>query len=228
MRHFLCRAEKLGIPVLLVLCLLWLAGCGALVTSTPPIQATGSTAIAQAYPTPQGTRMVYHNALTTQAQGWANSPQCVFTSNGLSVRPSSGQAYICLAPTAPLTDAAITVKVQQSTGSPTHAFGIAFRHASPKNYYFFGVDGRGRFTLTVVVNDVSHNVIPFTAKPAIHTGANATNQLQVIMKGQNVTLLVNGTAIGQATLTTFASGTVGLRGINDGAVEFQQLAIAPV
>ena len=118
--------------------------------------------------------------------------------------------------------------VQQTSGPPTHAFGIAFRHAAPKSYYFFGIDGRGRFTFTTVVNDVSHTVIPFTPKAAIHTGANARNQLQVIARGQVITLLVNGTPVGQATLSTFASGIVGLRGINDGEVVFQQLSIAPV
>jgi hypothetical protein len=51
-----------------------------------------------------------------------------------------------------------------ASGPPTHAFGIAFRHAAPKSYYFFGIDGRGRFTSTTVVNDVSHTVIPFTPK----------------------------------------------------------------
>lgn len=207
---------------------LWLAGCGTLVTPSPPIQATGSTAVAKPYPTPSSTQVFYSNALTAPAAGWANGPECVFTGNGLKVRPNGGQAYICLAPTSPLADVSITVMVQQVSGPLTHAFGIAFRHAAPKSYYFFGIDGRGRFTLTVVVNDVSHTVIPFTRKAAIHTGANATNQLQVIAKGQLITLLVNGTPVGQATLSTFASGTVGLRGINDGEVVFQQLSIAPV
>lgn len=118
--------------------------------------------------------------------------------------------------------------MQQTSGPPTHTFGIAFRHAAPKSYYFFGIDGRGRFTSTTVVNDVSHTVIPFTPKAAIHTGANARNQLQVITRGQVITLLVNGTPVGQATLSTFASGIVGLCGINDGEVVFQQLSIAPV
>jgi hypothetical protein len=65
-------------------------------------------------------------------------------------------------------------------------------------------------------------------KAAIHIGANATNQLQVIARGQFITLLVHGTPVGQATLSTFASGIVGLRGINDGEVVFQQLSIALV
>src|SRR5579859_3546373 len=150
-----------------------LAGCGALVTSPPPsIQATGSTAIVKSYPTPQGTLAIYSNALTTLTPGWAHSPECTFTSTGLMVRPNGGKAYICLAPTSPLTDASITVTVQETSGSMNHAYGIAFRHASPQNYYFFGIDGHGRFTFTIVVNDVSHTIIPFTAAPTIRTGTN--------------------------------------------------------
>lgn len=208
--------------------ILWLAGCGALVTSSPSLQATGSTAVVKPYPTPSSTQSLYSNALTTPTAGWANGPQCVFTSNGLVVRPSGGQAYVCLAPISPLTDVAVTVTVHQASGPPTHAFGLAFRHAAPKSYYFFGIDGRGRFTFTTVVNDVSHIVIPFIAKAAIHTGTKATNQLQVIAKGQVMTLVVNGTPVGQATLSTFPSGTVGLRGINNGDVVFQHLSIAQV
>lgn len=119
-----------------------------------------------------------------------------------------------------------TALVQQTSGSQSHAFGIAFHHTAPKNYYFFGIDARGRFTLTVVVNDVSHVVLPFTRNMVIHMGMNVTNHLQVIMKGQIATLLVNGSPVGQATLSTFAAGTVGLRGINDGEVIFQQLVIS--
>ena len=226
MRHTIRRIGTIGIVSFLAL---WLAGCGALVTTpAPPIQATGSTAITQPYPTPVTTRTLYNNALTQQATGWANNPSCTFTSNGLTIHPSGGQAYICLAPTTPVADMSATVSVQQTTGSQNHAFGIAFHHAAPKNYYFFGIDARGRFTLTVVVNDVSHVVLPFTHSTIVHIGMNVTNQLQVIMKGQHATLLVNGSPVGQATLSTFTNGTIGLRGINDGEVRFQQLSISPV
>lgn len=222
----LTRVGRAG--MLCVLGLL-LTACGALVTSPPPaLTATGSTAVARTYPTPQATTTLYSNSLTQQASGWAAGSTCAFTSKGLAVQPSSGQAYICLAPLNPPADLAITVTVQQTTGSVQHAFGIAFRHSAPKNYYFFGIDTHGRFTLTVVVNDVKHPVLPFTANAAIHQGINATNQLQIIVKGNLVTMLVNGSPVGQATLTTFASGGVGLRGINDGVVVFRQLTIAPV
>ncbi len=217
-----CVVGAIGLMALL------LVGCGALVTSSPSLQTTGSTAVVKPYPTSSSRQPLYSAALTAPAAGWASGPECVFTSNGLAVRPNGGQAYICLAPTSPLSDVSITVTVQQTSGPPTHAFGIAFRHAAPKSYYFFGIDGRGRFMLTVVVNGVSHTVIPFTPQAAIRTGANATNHLQVIAKSQVITLLVNGTPVGQATLSTFSSGTVGLRGINDGEVVFQQLSIAQV
>ncbi len=226
MRHSLRYILMTVVLSLLVVCL---TACGALVTSPPPpIKATGSTAITSPYPTPDPTQTLYSNMLTQQTAGWANSPTCVFTSNGLVVRPDGGQAYLCLAPISPIGDMAASVTVQQKSGTQDQAFGIAFHHASPKNYYFFGVDGRGRFTATVVVNDVRHIVIPFTSSTAIHTGANATNRLQVIAKGHCLTFLVNSVAVGQATLSTFATGTVGLRGINDGEVTFQQLSISPI
>lgn len=206
----------------------WLAGCGALVMPSPPLQATASTAVVKSYPTPNSTQSIYINALTAPAAGWASGPECAFTGNGLVVRPNGGQAYICLAPTAPLADVSVTVTVQQTSGPLTHAFGIALRHDAPKNYYFLGIDGKGRFTFTTVVNDVSHTIIPFTSNAAIHSGTNAINRLQVITKGEIMTLLVNGAPVGQATLTTFTSGTIGLRGINNGDVVFQQLSIARV
>lgn len=206
----------------------WLSGCGALETQQPSLQATASTAVVRPYPTPGNAHPLYSNALTAPAEGWVSGQECTFTSSGLAVRPGGGQAYICLAPTAPLTDVSVTVMARQTSGSLNHAFGIAFRHAASKSYYFFGIDGRGRYTLTTVINDVSHTIIPFTPQKAIHSGAGASNQLQVIARGQNITLLVNGTPVEQATLATFASGTVGLRGINDGEVVFQQLSIAPV
>lgn len=213
-------------PGILSLMALLLAGCGALETPSPPVQATVSTAVTKAYPPPSSTQILYSNALTAPAPGWASGPPCVFTSRGLAVRPAGGQAYICLAPTSLLRDVSVTVTVQQTSGPPTHAFGIAFRHATPKNYYFFGINGRGRFIFTTVINDISYTIIPFTPKVVIHTGINATNQLQVIARGHDITLYVNGTPIGQVALSTFAGGRVGLRGISDGEVVFRQLSIA--
>ena len=220
------RLSLLIVPLLVVVVL---AGCGALETSTPVPKATGSTAVSKPYPTPdiQRTRTIYSSTLNALGTGWASGSMCTFTSNGLAVHPNGGQAYICLAPTQPLTDVSIRVTTQQQTGATNHAYGIAFRHTSSHNYYFFAIDGQGRFILTIVINDVSHTVIPFTRNLAIHAG-NTPNVLQVTIKGQTATLFVNAVPVGQATLSTFAHGTVGMRGINDGVVLFSHLAIVPV
>lgn len=213
----------------LALALGGVSGCGALVTSAPPpIHATYSTHVTTPAATPGAAAPVYQNALTAGATpaGWSSNPVCDFTPAGLLVKPANGQAYICLAPAASLGDVAVSATVAQQSGAATHAAGIAFRHSAPKSYYFFGVDEGGRYTLTVVTNDVSQTVIPFTANAAIHSGAGAANHLQVVAHGQAVTLFVNGTAVGQATLSTYASGTVGLRGVNDGQTRFTDLTIA--
>ena len=225
-RKNIYRLSFLIVPLLF---LVVLAGCGALETSAPVPKATGSTHVSQPYPTPDIKRnsTIYSNPLNAPVSGWANGATCTFTSNGLAVHPNSGQAYICLAPTQPLTDVFIRVTTQQQSGATNHAYGIAFRHASSHNYYFFGIDGLGRFILTIVINDVSHTVIPFTHNVAIHTG-NASNTLQVTIKGQTATLFVNAAPVGQATLSTFAQGAVGMRGINDGVVLFSHLSIVSV
>ena len=173
------------------------AGCGALVgPSAPAIQATYSTQVPQNFATPNASNKFYASTLTTGGGGWSTDPVCKFSSQGLTVAPASGQAYICLAPTAPIADAGISVTVRQLSGSTNHAFGLVFRHSAPKSYYFFGVDGRGRYTLDVVVNDVSHTVVPFTVNPAIHSGVGTSNTLQVVIRGQQATLIVNGTPVG--------------------------------
>src|ERR1700736_3792619 len=113
MRHF-SRYRRAGIVSIIALIALFVAGCGAIVTSSPPLQATASTSVVKSYPTPGSAQSLYSNALTAPATGWASGPECSFTSSGLMVRPQGGQAYICFAPTAALTDVSVTVTVQQT------------------------------------------------------------------------------------------------------------------
>lgn len=207
---------------------LLIVACGALVTSAPKITATGSTLIKQPYSTPSAAQVLYDQPLTQASAGWASNSACSFSSIGLDVQPQGGQAYICLAPLTPPSNVSVTVTVQQISGSGRQAYGIVFRHSAPHNYDFFGIDSHGHFTLTIVVNDVKRVVLPFTASKVIHQGLNAVNELQVIIKGQQVTLLINETPVGQAILSAFARGGVGLRGIDDGHVLFRHLVIAAV
>src|ERR1700724_772873 len=100
--------QRVGVACSIGVIALWLAGCGAIVTSSPPSQATTSTSGVKSYPTPGSAQSLYSNALTVQAAGWASGPECTFTRSGLVVQPNGGQAYICLAPTSSLTDFSVT------------------------------------------------------------------------------------------------------------------------
>lgn len=226
MQRWIARGLRCGGIALLSLAV---SACGALATTPPPTQGSGSASVTQPYPTPGTATPLYQASLATATAGWAtdgSTSPCTFANGGLTVSPMSGQAYICLAPMTPASDMAVTVTVRQLSGPPTHGYGIAFRHTVPKSYYFFGINGQQRFTLTIVTNDVSQTVIPFTLAPAIN--ASGENQLRVIMRGQVATLFVNNSAVGQATLTAFAQGVAGLRGVNDGTVVFRDLVVAPL
>ncbi len=212
---------------LLIVGILGLSGCGALVTTPPPVvHGSGSTSIANPYPTPQAQQAPLYSATLTQGTvGWASGPICAFGPRGLSVLPQQGQAYICLAPLATTSDFSASVTVRQMTGTTNQAFGIAFPHNDPKSYDFFGIDAHGRFTVTVEIADRCTTIIPFTLNAAIHPGLGSPNTLQVIVQGANATFFVNATPVGQATLSDFKNGSFGLRGINDGTTVFQDLVI---
>ena len=221
----LARFRWLSLPICGALLTVILGGCGALAAHPTHVSATYSTHIQTPVPTPQASSVVYQASLIGSTPGWSSNPVCDFTSAGLVIKPSGGQAYICLAPTSPIANGSISVTVTRLSGAPDHAFGIAFRHNEPKSYYFFGVDGRGRFTLDVVTNDVSQTIIPFTVSPAVRAGTGAVNTLNVATSGQTVLLTINGTQVAQATIAAFTSGAVGLRGINAGSVRFTQLTV---
>lgn len=199
-------------------------GCGALVSSPPVVNDKGTTHGTITAPTAT-TRTIYSSDLRTMQPGWASGPICSFTAQGLQVNPQNNQAYICLAPIPAQMNMSISVVVQQVNGAPNHGYGIAFRHNDPKSYYFFAIDSGGRFRVDTVINDRSTTLIPFTANAAIVKGLGRSNTLLVIVQGQQATFLVNGTPVGQATLKTFGNGTIGLRGVSDGAVLFTQFSV---
>lgn len=225
-RSFVSRKLQISALGASVCLTMLVSGCGALVHSSAPISATYTTHVSATVQAPSATATVYQASLLGSTPQWSTQPTCTFTPSGLEVKPSAGQAYICLAPPAAMKNVIASVDVQQVSGSPDHAYGLAFRHNQPKSYYFFGIDGHGRFTLAVVRNDVSTTVIPFMVSAAIHQGIQATNRLEVVAQGEQITLLVNGTVVAQATLSTYSSGTVGLRGVNDGTVRFTHLLLA--
>jgi hypothetical protein len=172
-------------------------------TNTTPTATTGPAATT----TPAET-VVYSNALTTASEGWNTGSNCGFKSDGYHINGS----FICYAPTNPVGDGTITVTAKQLSGPTDSAYGIVFRRASKGNYYAFEVDGGGHWIFYKTINGTASTINDFKLDPAIKTGLNAGNVLQVHASGTSFAFSVNGTQVGSATDTTFSSGLVGLDG----------------
>lgn len=151
--------------------------------------------------------VIYSNALTSASSDWSTGGQCNFASDGYHIK----NGFICYAPAGDLGDATATVDVKQLFGSTTAAdFGIALRRTSQGNYYQFGIDGNSEWDFGKVVGGTFKSLVEPTSNAAIKGGLNTTNTLQVVAKGSHFDFFVNGTKVGQADDTTFASGKSGL------------------
>jgi hypothetical protein len=151
--------------------------------------------------------VIYSNALTSASSDWSTGGQCNFASDGYHIK----NGYICYAPAGDLGDATDSVDVKQLSGSTTAAdFGITLRRTSQGNYYQFGIDGNSEWDFGKVVGGTFKSLVDPTSNAAIKGGLNTANTLQVVAKGSHFDFFVNGTKVGQAEDTTFASGKSGL------------------
>jgi len=166
--------------------------------------------------------VIYSNALTSASSDWSTGGQCNFASDGYHIK----NGYICYAPAGDLADTTATVDVKQLSGSTTAAdFGIALRRTSQGNYYQFGIDGNSEWDFGKVVGGTFKSLVEPTSNAAIHGGLNSANTLQVVAKGGHFDFFVNGTKVGQADDTTFASGKSGLYVSDQAEAVFTNLKI---
>jgi hypothetical protein len=151
--------------------------------------------------------VIYSNALTSTSDNWSTGGQCNFASDGYHIK----NGYICYAPAGDLGDATDSVDVKLVSGSTTAAdFGITLRRTSQGNYYQFGIDGNSEWEFDKTVGGTFTSLVKPTSNAAIKGGLNTANTLRVVTKGSHFDFFVNGTKVGQADDTTFASGKSGL------------------
>ncbi len=166
--------------------------------------------------------VIYSNALTSASDNWSTGGQCNFASDGYHIK----NGYICYAPAGDLGDATDSVDVKLVSGSTTAAdFGITLRRTSQGNYYQFGIDGNSEWEFDKTVGGTFTSLVKPTSNAAIHGGLNTANTLRVVTKGSHFDFFVNGTKVGQADDTTFASGKSGLFGREQAESVFTNLKI---
>ncbi len=205
----------IGLVVGLVVLLVVVAGAGAALYLGSVQPAASATAVPNATTAPTATStpvetVLFHDSLTPSNGDWANDQNCSSQKDGYHVNGG----YICYSPAGILSDSNISVEVAQLSGPNDQPYGINFRGDRQGNGYSFDVDSSGEWVFGKTVSQKFTVIVDFTQDSAIHTGKNAKNLLQVRAKGSHFDFYVNGTQVGSADDTAFASGRCGLESVD--------------
>lgn len=174
-------------------------------TSLPSPAATSATKLpaSKATPTPRLVTL-FADPLTSNKNGWPiDQPFCSVTPNGYYVADGAE----CDAPFSSPSNVNITVTVAQVYGSGATYYGIGFRivHAQSQQY-FFEITTGGIWR----VRGPSGDLLPPQSSPALFTGQDAPNTLEVDCSGSQFTFSINGIRVGSVTNAAVASGNIGL------------------
>lgn len=126
--------------------------------------------------------------------------------------------------TAPLfTDFTLVVDAAILSGDPQSTYGVLFRMQSPQQFYRFELMGTGKYMLERRDADGSWTrLLPDWADaPAINTGLNAVNRLQVEARGPNIAVSVNDQLLFRTVDNAYTIGTIGLDAGTFGATNLQ-------
>jgi hypothetical protein len=167
-------------------------------TSTPP------TASLTTLPT---SNVIYSNSLLSPASGWQTDQYCSFESDGYHVKQS-----ICSGPVSAVGDFEMSVRVKEIAGTNSTGYGIDFRGIctqSPcQGGYTFSITSGGSWYFIKCSPDC--NAFIHQSSPAILTGLNTWNTIDVRAIGHHFQFYVNGMEVGQTDDYAFQRGNIAL------------------
>ena len=114
------------------------------------------------------------------------------------------------------TDGIYEVEATQVDGPVNNGYGMLFRlDAESDSFYAFEVSGDGFIWIGRCKNLCEDELVTLVGgdwfhSPAVETGLQATNHLQVVVEGNRMTYFVNSVEVGRTADTTFASGDIAL------------------
>lgn len=136
------------------------------------------------------------------------------------------------------TDGIYEVEATQVDGPLNNGYGLMFRvDEETDSFYAFEVSGDGYIWIGRCTNLCEEEAVALVGgdwfrSPAVQTGLQATNHLQVVVEGNRFTYFVNSVEVGRTSDTTFASGdiaimveTLGERGVR---VVFDDFKVSPL
>jgi hypothetical protein len=107
------------------------------------------------------------------------------------------------------TDFVLSVNATQEIGPEDNDYGVVTRWKSAGNYSLFLISGDGFYSYARRENNAWVVPVNWTRSSAINTG-NATNNIEVVSHGKNLTLYANGAKLGDYVDSKPVSGDVGL------------------
>ena len=194
-----------------------LLGHRAGTAQTPPTASAARTSVA----TSVLPNTLYQSAMLGVANGWITDAHCSAKADGYHITGTS----LCYAPVAAQANVDITVTAKQLSGPLNLLYGIVLRQSGNGNYYFFGIDGNGKWTFAKLSNNTNSFVVHPTANSAIKGNLKQTNVMEVKGVGSHFQFFVNGTSIGQSDDATYASGLIGLTSGNGIEVAYTNITI---
>jgi hypothetical protein len=104
----------------------------------------------------------------------------------------------------------LEVTAKPGTCDGFDSYGPMLRAPDATHGYLFAVSCDGQYRFETVSGNNFSDLIGWTANSAILKGADQTNRLGVMAKGDQFTLYVNGTQVGQVSDSAYGSGAFGL------------------
>lgn len=107
------------------------------------------------------------------------------------------------------TDFVLSLNSTQEMGPEDNDYGVVTRWKNAGNYSLFLISGDGFYSYAKRENSAWVVPVNWTRSSAINTG-NATNNIEVVSRGENLTFYANGAKLGDYLDSKPVSGDVGL------------------
>jgi eukaryotic-like serine/threonine-protein kinase len=151
------------------------------------------------------------NSANTVAANWDQNNKCAFASDGYHVKEGTNW-HGCRESANVNQNVAITANVRilsRQTG------GLFFRINTDLfgeySGYLFEMNGAGKYRIALFSQHITATITPlkdWTFSPALRQGSTASNTLQVIAQGNNLSFYANGVFLVQLTDSTYSSGVI--------------------
>jgi hypothetical protein len=137
--------------------------------------------------------------------GWpTDSKHCFFADDGYHVK----DGVICRIPIRAMADGTLLITMRILSGRPEQ--GIFFRMTDQDNAYAVALAQSGGWSMGKMMDGETEIFKRVDHDDVIHTGLNVANTVEIVMRGEFLTLNVNTIQVESVSDTSFSSGLIGL------------------